>query len=30
MSSIEEKIASYREYADNILPRIKKAGYNVI
>lgn len=24
------KVSSYREYADNILPKVAKAGYNVI
>ena len=24
------KVSSYREYAETILPRVKKAGYNVI
>jgi 1,4-alpha-glucan branching enzyme len=24
------KVSSYREYAEHILPRVKKAGYNVI
>lgn len=23
-------VCSYRWYADNILPRVKKAGYNII
>ncbi len=30
MSSEEEKVASYAEFRDNILPRIKKAGYNTV
>jgi len=30
MSSEEPKVAQYREFADNILPRIKLAGYNAI
>lgn len=30
MASEEERIASYREFADNILPRVKKGGYNTI
>jgi 1,4-alpha-glucan branching enzyme len=30
MSSEEPKVASYREFADNIVPRIKATGYNVI
>lgn len=30
MSSEEERIATYREFADNILPRVKKGGYNTI
>lgn len=30
MSSEEPKVAQYREFADNILPRIKRAGYNAI
>jgi len=24
------KVSSYREYADNILPKVHRAGYNVI
>lgn len=30
MSSESPKVASYREFTENILPRIKKAGYNTI
>ncbi len=30
MASEEEKVASYAEFRDNILPRIKKAGYNTV
>ena len=30
MGSEEEKVASYAEFRDNILPRIKKAGYNTV
>ena len=30
MSSEEERIASYREFADNILPHVKDLGYNTI
>lgn len=30
MASEEGKVASYMEFRDNILPRIKKAGYNVV
>ena len=30
MASEEEKVASYAEFRDNILPRIRKAGYNTI
>lgn len=30
MSSIEPKVASYRYFADNILLRIKEAGYNTV
>ena len=30
MASEEEKVASYTEFRDNILPRIKKAGYNTV
>ena len=30
MSCEEERIASYREFADNILPIVKKDGYNTI
>jgi 1,4-alpha-glucan branching enzyme len=30
MSTMEEKIGSYNEFRINVLPRIKKAGYNTI
>ncbi|KAI7843063.1 hypothetical protein COHA_003235 [Chlorella ohadii] len=30
MSSEEEKVASYTHFKDNVLPRIKKLGYNAI
>ena len=30
MSSIEPKVSSYKEFADNILPRVKSAGYTAI
>ena len=30
MASEEEKVASYAEFRDNILPRIRKAGYNTV
>jgi 1,4-alpha-glucan branching enzyme len=30
MATSEEKVGSYTEFKNNILPRIKKAGYNVI
>ncbi len=30
MSSEERKVASYREFADNILPRVVEGGYNTI
>ena len=30
MAQEEGKVGSYREFADNILPRIQKAGYNTI
>ncbi len=30
MSSVEPKVASYIEFADNVLPRIKKAGYTAL
>ena len=30
MATEEEKVGSYVEFRDNILPRIKKAGYNVV
>lgn len=30
MSSSEGKVATYRHFADNILPRIKKMGYNCV
>eukprot|EP01138_Halocafeteria_seosinensis_P013001 gb/GECG01013279.1/.p1 GENE.gb/GECG01013279.1/~~gb/GECG01013279.1/.p1 ORF type:complete len:764 (+),score=81.02 gb/GECG01013279.1/:1-2292(+) len=30
MSSQEEKVSSYDEFCDNILPRIKTSGYNAI
>lgn len=30
MSSSEAKIASYTEFADNVIPRIKELGYNCI
>ena len=30
MGSEEEKVATYTEFRDNVLPRIKTAGYNVV
>jgi len=30
MSSIEPKVASYRYFADNVLPRIKETGYTAV
>ena len=30
MAQEEGKVGSYREFADNVLPRVKKAGYNAI
>ena len=30
MATSEEKVGSFNEFKENILPRIKKAGYNVI
>ncbi len=30
MSSEEDKIATYREFADNVLPHVQDAGYNTI
>ena len=30
MASEEGRVATYREFADNVLPRIKKAGYNTV
>lgn len=30
MSSSEEKVSTYAEFTDTVLPRIKKAGYNAI
>ena len=30
MGTEEEKVGSYAEFRDNVLPRIKKAGYNVV
>jgi 1,4-alpha-glucan branching enzyme len=30
MSSEEEKVSTYKEFSKNVLPRIKKAGYNTI
>jgi 1,4-alpha-glucan branching enzyme len=30
MSSSEEKVATYREFAADVIPRIKKSGYNTI
>jgi 1,4-alpha-glucan branching enzyme len=30
MSSIEPKVASYKEFADNVLPRIREAGYTAV
>ncbi len=30
MSGEEGKVSTYKEFADNILPRVKKAGYNTI
>lgn len=30
MATEEEKVGSYREFADHVLPRIKKLGYNTV
>ena len=30
MSGEEPRISTYREFADNVLPRVKKAGYNTV
>mgnify|MGYP004444225747 FL=1 len=30
MSSLDPKISTYREFADNILPRIKRTGYTAV
>lgn len=30
MGSIEPKVATYTEFADNVLPRIKRMGYNAV
>lgn len=30
MSSVEEKVNTYREFADDVLPRIKNNGYNTV
>lgn len=30
MSSVEEKVSTYREFADNVLPRIHTLGYNCV
>jgi 1,4-alpha-glucan branching enzyme len=30
MSSEDKKVASYKEFTDNILPRIKANGYNCV
>ena len=30
MAQEEGKVGTYREFADNVLPRVKKAGYNTI
>lgn len=30
MSSEEGRVASYKEFADNVIPRIKDGGYNCI
>ena len=30
MATNEQKVGSYREFSDNIIPRIKKVGYNAI
>lgn len=30
MASVEEKVGSFREFAENVLPRIKKLGYNCV
>lgn len=30
ISSIEGKVNSYRDFAETVLPRIKKVGYNAI
>ena len=30
MATNEQKVGTYREFADNVIPRIKKVGYNAI
>ena len=30
MATKEQKVGSYREFADNVIPRIKKVGYNAV
>ena len=30
ISSLEEKVNTYRDFTDSVLPRIKKLGYNAI
>ena len=30
MSGVDAKVSSYREFADDVLPRIAKGGYNAV